>query len=391
MTNLRPTLKKLRILAGEGDFHCYRLLKLGRRGFLFSKYLLTTLSYFKGTGGCATTRTIAFVKGGNQLRYHRHVAEQLESDFGEVQLFTSSRLSVCPASLMLPRLSVLDVLLQFYFLLLTLLTGRRRYLNLYFLAFEAAIVKTVGTGFQAVETLICYNDQPYDVAAILHALHDHDTCRTIVIQHGLVLSEKFYFPSIAREFWAWGELSRTHYCARDQFSRILIKGRYNEDVIIKRDNFIVPGAGKPLRILVAPSYFHDEVKQTLESLGNMLSGEFGVKASVAIKFHPSTKFAGLLKLWCVRCAPWMSEEIEPMEELADKYDVLVTKNSTSAVDFLLRGKPVFFLEPRSDEEFPSISYGFKLEQLSPLLTNFSTDLCNKNASREKFLRLALNV
>jgi hypothetical protein len=391
MIALKPSLKKLRLLAGEGDFHCYRLLKQGRRAFLFSKYLLTTIAYYKGNGESAMARTIAFVKGGNQLRYHQHVAEQLKNEFGVIQLFISSHLSSSTAGLMLPRIPILDMLLQVYFLMLMLMTGKKRYLNLYLLAFEVAIVKSVDIGFKYVEAFVCYNDQPYDVAAIINALHVKKTCRTIVIQHGLILSEKFYFPSNAREFWAWGELSRQHYCAKEALSKILIKGRYSEDSSKKKEYFVLPGRSESIRILVAPSYFHDEVKEILVGLRNVLKSEFSVEVLIAIKYHPATKFIKLLKLWNSRRAPWLTEEIAPMEALAEKYDFLVTKSSTSAVDFLLRGKPVFFLKPQKYENFPSHTYGFELSQLATISTVRKQVFAKKNLAREKFINNALNV
>ena len=391
MTFLRPSLKNLRVLAGEGDFHCYRLLAMGRRVFLFSKYLLTTVAYCLGQGGGATERTVAFVKGKNQLRYHRHVTTQLNSEFGPVQLFVSSGLSLSPEFRMLPRIPVSAVFHQFCLLTLLLLTGRRRYLNLYLLAFAGAVGKVVEKGLGGVKVFVCYNDQPYDVASILFALNNRKNCRTVVIQHGLVLNEKFYFPSVAEEFWAWGELSREHYRAWSSSARLLVKGRYADDARKKREEFILPVDGEPLRILIAPSHYHEEVKQILTSLNKVLVDMPSRNVFFAIKFHPSTRFIGLLKLWCVRHTPWLGEESDPMEALSDKCDVLVTKYSTSAVDFLLRGKPVFFLEPRTDQGFPSEAYGFELGQLGSLLCSSLSDLDRKNTARKKFLEIALNV
>ena len=391
MTSLRRSLKKLRALAGEGDFHCYRLLTQGRRAFLFSKYLLTTLAYYRGQGGCAIEHTIAYVKGSNQLRYYRHSVGKLNSEFGPVQLFVSSCPCFGPQLHLLPRIPVLEVVEQFYLLTLMLVTGRRRYLILYLLAFASSMEKVVEQGLQCVDVFVCYNDQPYDVAAILYALNSRNNCRTIVIQHGLVLNEKFAFPAVAEEYWAWGELSRKHYRAWSSSARLLVKGRYADDARKKREEFILPVDGEPLRILIAPSHNHEEVKQILTSLNKVLVSMPSRNVCFAIKFHPSTRFIGLLKLWYARHTPWLGEESDSMEALSDKYDVLVTKNSTSAVDFLLRGKPVFFLEPRTDEGFPSQAYGFELEQLGSLFCSSLPSLDSRNAARKKFLEFALNV
>lgn len=391
MTQLRPSLTKMRTLAGEGDFHCYRLLDSGRRLFLFTKYTLVSVSYFLGKGGRATHKTIVFVKGGNQLRHQKRVARQLQGEFGDVQLFTASPLHNEIEQHTIPRFSFLEFMQQLTFLLLMLLTGKRRYVNLYLIAFESAIARVVARGLKDIKNFICFNDQPYDVAAILYALHSRGKCRTVVIQHGLVLNEKFYFPSLAKEFWAWGELSRQHYRSRDPAAKILIKGRYSEDEKNKQEQFRVPTGDVPLRVLVAPSFLHDEAKRILLSLSSVISDEIAKKIILAIKFHPATKLPVSLRYWCKRHLPLLVEEFETMEVLAEKYDVLVTKNSTSSIDFLLRGKPVFFLSPRRDDEFPSRAYGFTIQELELLIRSSSLPDGGKNSARKKLLKIALNV
>lgn len=391
MISLRPSLGKLHVIAGEGNFHLYRLLKSGKRVFVFTKLMLTTLSYFRGRGEFAKAQTVAFVKGSNQLRHHQHVIDQLTNELGTIQLFASSHRDAFKDCRSLPRITCSDVLLQSLFLVLMLIVGKRRYLNLYFLAFEAAIAKAVNVGMQSVKIFVCYNDQPYDVAAILYSLHARGSCRTIVIQHGLVVSEQFYYPTVATEFWAWGELSRRHYRAWHKTSQFLIKGRYHDDIQKKLDHFVPPTSGSKVRILIAPSFFHDEVKLLLSKLDDALKGEFACNVSVAIKFHPATKFVSLLQALSLRKAPWLVVETDPMESLADKYDLLITKNSTSAVDFLLLGKLVFFLEPHNNQCFPSNTYGFELHELVTFLWGKTPKLAEKDKSRQQFLRSALNV
>ena len=63
----------------------------------------------------------------------------------------------------------------------------------------------------------------------------------------------------------------------------------------------------------------------------------------------------------------------------------MTISSTSALDFLLRGKPVIFLNDGPRFEIPSFSYGFSLNDL---LSRFSLNdemLNNKNKNRLQFL------
>lgn len=390
MTGLTPSLKLLRVLAGEGSFHIYRLLR-DRRVFLFTKCLLTTFACFRGRGSETGARSIAFVKGANQLRYFWQAHLQLEAELGALQLYASAPLPTASDALLLPRMSLSAFAQQVVCLLMLLLTGKRRYLNLYLLAFASAMRKAVDTGLRNIESFVCFNDQPYDVAAIVHALHGRKGCRTIVVQHGLILSQNFYFPTVAKEFWAWGELSKQHYRAWDKDAQLVVKGRYREDAHNKARDFVWPPADRPVRILVAPSFFHDEVKHILTELDRTLSTELKATARVAIKFHPATKLLWRLRRWCQQHAPWLKEEHEPMEHLATQYDILVTKNSTSAVDFLLRGKPIISVNLSEGILFPSQNYSFDANILQEI-SKIPQQIDHKaNIQRLSFLQSGLNV
>jgi hypothetical protein len=388
---LSPERQALKVLAGEGNFHLYRLLNSGQRVFVFAKCLLTTLNYFRGHCKPSQARNVSFVKGTNQLRYHEYARVQLELEFGAIELFASSSLANVTNSFLLPRIRVSELLQQLGFLALMLLSGKKRYLNLYLLAFTAAIRRVVDSGFPRVETFVCYNDQPYDVAAILFSLNDRNHCRTIVIQHGLILNEKFYFPSVAKEFWAWGNLSKKHYRAWSRLSQIVVKGRYSDDAANKQDRFVLPPAGAKIRILVAPSFFHEEVKQIVTALSLALRNNPQDSEFIAIKFHPATKNLREIKAWCNKTIPWLAEETAPMEALAERYDVLITKNSTSAIDFLLRGKPVFFIDHLGNHEFPSKAYCFSVEQQGFILRERNLPTDAMNSARKDFLKAAIDV
>ncbi len=389
---LLSKLVVLRALAGEGNYHAYRLLREGRRLFLFAKCLKTTFNYWVGhkLRKAVATQSIAFIKGDNQLRHHRYTETLRQKLIGSTPLFADVATKKNGAGL-LPAISVQSLALQVGYLVMLLLTGRQRYLNLYYLAFHAAIQQVVSVGLKSVNTFVCYNDQPYDVASLVVALHQRGDCRTIVVQHGLILSPAFYFPSIAREFWAWGVLSEKYYGSRDPVARILITGRYAEDAFLKRDTFIPFGPAKSVKILSAPSYFHDEIKRTVTSLDPIATIVPEDKARFSIKLHPATKFQVGLRRWLVRHAQWLEEENESMEHLAEKFDALVTLSSTSSVDFLLRGKPVFFVTPRHDNEFPSARYGPDLNCLKVFLLSSEFALEQYNSARLSFLKDALNV
>jgi len=388
----KPTLALIRTLAGEGDFHLYRLIAEGKAGFVFLKCLRTTLSYAWLRGGISDAETVAFIKGPNQLRLFQNQKASLEAEFGKLQAYTSPRANTKMHQLALPRFAIRHILFQTYYLLLMLVTRRARYLNLFLLHFFAAIQISIDRGFASTRNFICYNDQPFDVAAIIAALHQRADCRTIVIQHGLVLSEKFYFPANAQEFWAWGELSRVHFQSRAPNGKMVVKGRYKDDLESKSDIFVMPEEGdKNWKILVAPSFKHDEIKELVGIAKKTFFPKGKSFDRMAIKMHPATKSVWMIKLWLLMTARGIVIERAHMEDLSDQYDVLFTKHSTSAVDFLLRGKPVAFLTLVSGATFPSDKYGLSISQFKTPLQTGKYDIEHMNESRIKFLKCALNV
>lgn len=384
--------KTLNTLAGEGNFHSYRMLHSRKRGLLFAKSLAVTLSFALNRGEVASQKAVVFVKGKNQLRYQSFLAEQLQKELGKCDVFTSSRLPLDIDRSSLGGFSLSALVRQATLLTLMLVTGRRRYLNLYLLAFQVEIDRIVNKSFEHINTFLCFNDQPYDVAAILNSLHNKKRCRTIVVQHGLILSEQFYFPTVAREFWAWGELSKRHYRSWSRTGSIFIKGRYIGDEAKKGEHLVMDRPiGEPLKILIAPSHIHIEVQDIVLGVKSILPEFYREKTTFAIKFHPATKFKSWLKFRCWWIAPSLNVETAPMEALAERYDALITKNSTSAIDFLLRGKPVFFHPAFNGADFPSSKYGFTLLQLKNLVENRTLDVNDKNVERMKLLKDTLNV
>lgn len=383
MRRIEPSLGRLRTVAGEGNRHCYNLLRSGRRAFLFAKYFLTSLSYFRGHAGECPAGAVAFIKGQNQLRHHNNLVSFLRTELGPIQaLSAAGEVEGCRA---IGRMTAGDFIQQLRYLVLLLASGRKRYLSLYFLAFSGAMERLVSRDFGSVTSFVCYNDQPYDVAAILYALHQNPNCRTIVVQHGLVLNEKFYFPTVAREFWAWGELSRKYYSSRSGIGKLYVKGRFPTDGVVKSEAL----DSQAIRsILVAPSFFHQEIKELVRRLDSQTPDKSTLR--IAIKLHPATKLQWFLKLWFRLHAPWLGRETANMESLAENYDALATKNSTSAVDFFLRRKAVFFDRPGPGLVFPSLEYGFELGDIGSVL-NGRRGGATKDVAREIFIRNSLNV
>lgn len=389
---VRPTLPLLRALAGEGDFNLYRLLAAGRGGFVFLKCLRTTLAYAWRNGQKPDSATVIWIKGQNQLRLYRNQKNMLEAEFGQSSVYTAPRLNAALDQLHLPRFAIGESAAQAFYLLMMLVTRRRRYLDLFLLAFYAAIRESIDAGLPGVRNFVCYNDQPFDIAAIILALHQTKDCRTVVIQHGLILSEKFYFPANAREFWAWGELSRRHFRSRSPDGKLVIKGRYQDDAESKSDTFVLPDAeGARWKMLVAPSHKHDEIKELARMAKQEIVQKSEKNIRIFMKFHPATKNIWLIKLWIFLFARGIETERREMEILSRQYDILLTKNSTSAVDFLLRGKPVIFSDMMENNDFPSKGYGLEMSDLRHIHNNFHRNIKNINEQRLNFLKNAIYV
>lgn len=391
MPRPKPSLRLLRTLAGEGDFHLYRLLGEGKGVFVFFKCLRTVLYHALNGGSRSNATTVIFVTGKNQLRLSRRQLPELKREFGDFRLGALSLLKGSPEILRLPRFRIGHALRQILLLFLMLITSRRRYLNLFLLEFFNAIRESSYEGLPRIATLICYNDQPFQTAAVIAAVHERGSVRTIVIQHGLILSETFYFPTNAQEFRAWGELSREHYRSRCDASRFVVSGRYVNDQAQKSNSFVLPtNVTEEIKILAATSHATKDLRELVSAISRIMHTNSG-NARFAIKLHPATKFAWLTRLWLRRALPGVRIETGEMEDLAPRYDILVTKNSTSALDFLLLGKPVFVTEVKFGKSFPSSNYAFDIVDFAdlPLLTDIS--LTRQNNNRLEFLKDSLNV
>lgn len=358
--------------------------------FVFLKCVRTVLFHTFHAGGVNDARTIVLLKGPNQSRLFRRQANELSDEFGEIGICAISRIKDQVGSIYLPRFSIRASIRQIAVLLAMLGTGRRRYLDIFYLLFFSSMRASVQAGMPHVRDFICYNDQPFEVAAIIAALHQRDDVKTTVIQHGLILNEAFYFPSNAQVFRAWGELSRQHFRSRHPNGRLVVTGRYKEDRLRKSENFVAPREDR-LSILAATSFRGEDLKQMVGAISEIITSPEHQRTVIAVKLHPATKAAWRVRLWLRRSIPGVLIQLEDIEDLAFSHDILLTKNSTSAVDFLLLGKPVIFLDLKNDEGFPSGSYGFTTEDWVAM---FSGDLAvstSKSSDRIHFLKASINV
>lgn len=389
--NFRDLYQILRVVGGEGNRHLHRTLRGGKRIFVGLKLLKTAWVYSRGPRhGAINADSLALANGPNQLRHHRKALTLLTKEIGAVELrILRQKSCVLQGDGYFPGIPMASFLKQCAILFGLLLTGKERFLNLFYIDFYSAIEKLVRQRCGSVSNFICYNDQPFDMAAVVLAFKKSTGVNTIVVQHGLILNSAFYFPVNAHDFWAWGELSKENFAARDNNAGIVIKGRYLEDStrLVKARCLQL---SSQVSILVAPSHIHAEVTGLLTILSSVISQLRNTTVPrVAIKLHPATKLNFLIKRFCRSIFPGIVFETEDMDVLAEKYDVLLTKNSTSAVDFMLLNKPIFFSNFMHNGKFPSGSYGMPVERLGDFLSGVSMPCLNNN--RITFLREALNV
>lgn len=385
-----PSLALLKTLAGEGKYHLYRLLTNGKRIFLFLKCAKVVTFHTFRSGKPNYASRVTFIKGANQLRLCRRQYNELKEEFGSLHVCAMSSLKYFPNQSYLPKFSLKDASIQYYYLLYMLILGKKRYLNLFLLSFYNSINKSLNYGLPCIQEALFFNDQPFEMAAIAYSLNSRDDVRTVTKQHGLILSENFYFPTNSKEFHAWGNLSRRHFSSRVSTGKLIIRGRSKTDGLRKRADFVLPEGGmRNLRILGATSFLMSDIASLIRALREEFPAH-SAQPVIGIKLHPATKAAWLVRRRIRRALPNAAIEMSDMEDLASEYDILVTKNSSSAIDFMLLGKPVIFLSPPAKAKFPSVQYGFDLEDIRNFINNRKIEI-GKNKKRLQFLKESLNV
>ncbi|WP_379552921.1 hypothetical protein [Qipengyuania sp. DGS5-3] len=212
------------------------------------------------------------------------------------------------------------------------------------------------------------------------------------------MSESFYFPTKAQKFRAWGRHGSQHFWGLDRRAHLDLVGRYAFDKSNLVANWVFPDKNAPsVRVLLAPSFNRCEVLQlasALSAVGKPVTLDGGWQ--VGLKLHPATKRPEALWRKIKVILPGIKRETGHMEDLAHSYDALATKNSTSAIDFLLLGKPVGFADIPKEAAFPSRDYGFAIDELpsffsAPYNADVAALLAGKNEGRLRFLNEALNV
>ena len=393
MSDFKSARETLTRLAGEGSFAVYRRSSLGQRLFISLKFAANSSSFFLfGSNEKISAEDIFFIKGRNQLRLHRRANIRFDEEDRSTSVFLQPDFAMRRVGHVRRWLRIEGRYLwaQIWFICGFLLTGKKRYLNLYFLNYQASMEAGIQKYCGNIRNFVCYNDQSYEAAAIILALRRLTSAKTVVVQHGLILSPEFYFPTNADEFWAWGELSKKHFSCRKQATTLLVKGRFPEDQAVKNEEKAASIAAARPRILIAPSHKHREILDLVRSTLSH-STRLDEDVELTIKFHPATKFRFLLALYCRSRQISIESMSSDMCEISGKFDAIVTRNSTSAIDFMLRGKPVFIdlFDPKTD--FPSREYADPISDLSALIERRKLADEHQRVHRLNFLKSAINV
>lgn len=355
----------LRFLAGEGGYAIYRRSALFDRFLILLQFLNVILSsaIFGSVSGCLPTQ-LAYVKGANQLRLYKRARSLLNRHGYHPVLRVQPDLrwrGGVSRDARWPRLFCKDVIKLLCPITAYLFLGKKRYLNLFFLNYFRRIhARLVDAGGANVETLVTFNDQQFEAAAVILSIKKLSGAKTITLQHGIIVSPRFYFPSLSDEFWAWGEAVREHFCAYNTSAKLVIVGRFLDDYKTYRRSPCAIANPPSLQMLVVPSHKHREIL-CLTKTAAKIRNSMGGFAQIAIKLHPNTKFKFAVRSIALLSALHCEYDSADISDLAGSYDVILTKNSTSAVDFVLRGKIVFVSCTGLLPDFLSENIAFMIE------------------------------
>ncbi|MBA0035103.1 hypothetical protein HS962_02440 [Pantoea sp. BIGb0393] len=386
---INPILK-IKDVTREGGRYIYKSSRGKKKILIILKLFITILKYIHlNRCKCRFVGKMVLVKGKNQARLYEFYNDKIIRELGEhtlLQFEEATKLSLKTIINSVPLISKL-----FFIAFAAFFSTKRRWLNIMILELYKAVDFCVDKHFTNMNTFLCFNDQPVDIAILISALEEKSRTETIVVQHGLILSPKYYFPVNAKQFWAWGNNVDILY-GKIAKCKVLTKGRYTTDSTNKSEVFLCSNK-KFVNVLIAPSFFHKEIFTVILSAKKILE-KCDIKCNVEIKLHPATKLTFILKLWLRLYWPQLNITNDFMENLSSEFDCLFTKNSTSSLDFLLKGKPVYFIETQNNE-FPNEKYSFKFEDFNahfsskPTFFNLDSEL--KNKARLDLIKGELNV
>ncbi len=202
----------------------------------------------------------------------------------------------------------------------------------------------------------------------------HGKQRTLVLQHGLIMDQRFYYPIRATKFLAWGERSRE---IQYNDAKVEVTGTYKFSQISAMTL-------SEIKTLIFCVNSHDDqaVKQKIDILYEICQ-EYGYH--LIVKCHPGSLFG--LKQWTDMYTgkPITFYKEERLQDIP--FDAAVTENSTIIIDLIAMGKPFVLFDDINgyfSEYEQLIPHGSEKKEIADIINNLG------NIDFERILSVLLN-
>ena len=165
-----------------------------------------------------------------------------------------------------------------------------------------------------------------------------ETEKCAILQHGLVMDKRFYYPIRAGKFCAWGERSRQ---LQNNDAKVVVTGTYKFDGMSSKANC---DTIKQIMFLIG-SLDNEKVKEKIDTLVKICEEK---QFNLIIKCHPGSLFDKTIweKSYHDKGVAFYKEEL--IQDL--DFDLAVSENSTAIMDLIALNKP-FVLFDEIEEYF----------------------------------------
>ena len=161
-----------------------------------------------------------------------------------------------------------------------------------------------------------------------------DEYNTYVIQHGLILDKRFYYPIRAKHFCAWGEHSKELLC---NDPKVIVTGTKKFDDYLFHKNSINKTINKILYCI--SSLDNEAVSNKIRDIYEVVT-EKGL--SLNVKCHPGSMFD--VNIWKKEFLDYHITfyKEEKLDEI--DFDLAISENSTINIDFVCLRKPFIIFD-----------------------------------------------
>ena len=177
-----------------------------------------------------------------------------------------------------------------------------------------------------------------------------------VLQHGLIMDKRFYYPIRAGRFFAWGLKSKM---ILENDDKVVVTGTYKFDDLKQNETAI----DKKVDILFCIGSLDTAIVKRKIDILIGITKKYGMK--LYVKCHPGSLFD--LNVWeeTYKGAGIQFFKESRLEEI--KFDLAVSENSTVIMDLIALGKPFILfdsLDGYFGEYFKVIPHGNSMEELA---------------------------